>query len=91
MLITLYNLGMALVLIFVGMCAIGALIAIVNLFFDYKYVRVYQQACIAAMQGLLADPEERSDERKPMESCEEATARLAVAHAKALMKEMGKK
>lgn len=53
--------------------------------------KLLERAAIAAMQGLLSDPEERSDERKPMESCEEATARLAVAHAKALMKEMGKK
>jgi hypothetical protein len=43
-----------------------------------------------AMEGLLADSEDRSEEIKPGETCAEATARLAVEHADALIKELNK-
>lgn len=74
-----------------------------------------QQACLAALTGLLADHRDHADERQYVcqkcgqrddicqhahqhaklcgvevyrETCEETTARLAVAHAKALIIEM---
>lgn len=40
----------------------------------------------AALQGLLADPENRGSEKREDESCYNATARLAVNHADALIK-----
>lgn len=44
-----------------------------------------------ALCGLLADPEDLGpSERKEGETCEEATARLAVRHAKALIEELEK-
>ena len=48
-------------------------------------------ASVAAMQGLLSDPEDHADEVGPGETCPEAVARLAVDHAKALVNELQKR
>lgn len=39
----------------------------------------------AALQGLLADSERRTDDKREGETCAQATARLAVEHADALI------
>lgn len=44
----------------------------------------------AAMQGLLADHMDRADEILDGETCAEATARLAVEHADALLRELNR-
>lgn len=44
----------------------------------------------AAMQGLLADHMDRADEVLEGETCAEATARLAVEHADALLRELNR-
>lgn len=43
-----------------------------------------------AMNGLLSDTEDMADECYPGESCPDATARLAVEHADALIKALKK-
>jgi hypothetical protein len=52
---------------------------------------VFLCAAIAAMEGILSDPEDRADEVGPGETCTEAVARLAVDHAKALVYELEKR
>ena len=42
-------------------------------------------AACHAMQGLLSDPIDRADECLPGEPCHQAVARIAVAHADALI------
>ena len=44
-----------------------------------------ERIATAALQGLLADPEDRQDEMLGDETCEQAVARLAVNHADALI------
>jgi len=44
-----------------------------------------ERIATAALQGLLADSEDRSGEVRDGETCPEATARLALAHADALI------
>lgn len=43
-----------------------------------------------ALQGLLADSENRTDDRKEGETCCQATARLAVEHADCLINALKK-
>ena len=45
-------------------------------------------AACAAMEGLLADPEDREAECLPGEPCHQAVARIAVAHADALLERL---
>lgn len=45
-------------------------------------------AAVAAMEGILSDPEDRADEVGPGETCTEAVARLAVDQAQALVHEL---
>lgn len=49
-----------------------------------------QLAALFALEGLLSDPTDHSEECQPGETCVEAVARLAVAHADALIKELEK-
>jgi hypothetical protein len=65
-------------------------IAIVALFIMNCTPSRRERIATAALQGLLADSEDRSDEIREGESCSEATARLAVTHADALMRELDK-
>jgi len=48
-------------------------------------------ASIAAMEGILSDPEDRADDVGPGETCTEAVARLAVDQAHALVYELQKR
>lgn len=48
------------------------------------------EAARSALVGLLADSEDRENERKDGESCAQATARLAVEYADALLEELSK-
>lgn len=43
-----------------------------------------------ALQGLLADSERRSDDKLDGETCVQATARLAVEHADALIEALNR-
>ena len=49
-----------------------------------------ERISVAAMIGLLADPDDHEDLREEFETCEEAVARLAVKQARALINELNK-
>jgi hypothetical protein len=50
------------------------------------YAARLEKAALAALTGLLADPEDHADECQPGETCREAVARLAVEQAREVIK-----
>ena len=51
-----------------------------------QYAARIETAAVAAMAGLLADHKDHAEELQPGESCPQAVARLAIAHARELIK-----
>lgn len=60
-------------------------------FTQYPGLTIRQEFAKAAMQGLLADHKDHSDECADGETCPQTTARLAVEHADALLAQLEKK